>query len=388
MNRSISQVRSPVKRQSAEHYLRIMLLSFAGSISLTRLFLELTGYPQIGGGPLHIAHLLWGGLLLFIAALLPLIFANRWVYTTGALLSGIGVGLFIDEVGKFITQNNDYFFPPAAPIIYTFFLIIVLVYLRVRRPTKEDARLEMYNALETLEEVLDRDLDRSEQKNLVERLRFVSQQEDEPELARMAKELLDYVDGDVIYIAPDPPERLKRIVNKFETLQDRYFGHLRYRAMLAVGIGAISLVALAQVVRLLSDNYVSGSFNLTVQSLMANKIITGPISLRVFILRVILQGTIGLMLLAAGMLLAIGKEKRGILFSYFGLLISLTTVDVLIFYFNQFSTIAIAAIQFILLLGVIDYRRHFLQLATPKRAAEIPSPPMEIVQDQDHKENG
>ncbi len=112
-----------VRRDSAERYLSVVLLSFAASVSLTRLFLSLTGYPQIGGGELHIAHALWGGLLLFIAALLPLIIANRWVFGTSATLAGIGVGLFIDEVGKFITQRNDYFYPAAAPIIYTFFLL-------------------------------------------------------------------------------------------------------------------------------------------------------------------------------------------------------------------------------------------------------------------------
>ena len=43
---------------------------------------------------------------LFIAALVPLIIANRRVYLVGAILGGIGVGLFIDEVGKFITAGN------------------------------------------------------------------------------------------------------------------------------------------------------------------------------------------------------------------------------------------------------------------------------------------
>jgi hypothetical protein len=43
---------------------------------------------------------------LFIASLLPLIFANRRVYDWAAVLSGVGVGLFIDEVGKFIQKQR------------------------------------------------------------------------------------------------------------------------------------------------------------------------------------------------------------------------------------------------------------------------------------------
>src|SRR5258707_11992323 len=113
-----------VHHWKAERYVRILMVSFASAVVVTRLFLTLTGFPKIGGGELHIAHLLWGGLLLFIASILAILLANRWVYVTSALLSGIGVGLFIDEVGKFITQNNDYFYPLAIPIIYAFFLML------------------------------------------------------------------------------------------------------------------------------------------------------------------------------------------------------------------------------------------------------------------------
>src|SRR5690606_9357710 len=84
MHRFTSRIRRPVKRQGAEQYILLTLLSFAASVILTRLFLELTGYPQLGGGTFHIAHVLWGGLLLFAAALMPLFIANRWVYTLGA----------------------------------------------------------------------------------------------------------------------------------------------------------------------------------------------------------------------------------------------------------------------------------------------------------------
>lgn len=126
------RVRKPVQRGGAQRYLLVTLLSFAVSVAGTRLLLELTGYPQLSRGELHIAHVLWGGLLLFASSLLMLILANRWVYLLGAVLAGLGVGLFVDEVGKFITQTNDYFYPAAAPIIYAFFLLTVLLYLQIR----------------------------------------------------------------------------------------------------------------------------------------------------------------------------------------------------------------------------------------------------------------
>ena len=63
-------VRSAVKRSRAESYLLISLTAFAGSVIVTRLFLAPTGYPQICNSVLHIAHALWGALLLVAAVLL------------------------------------------------------------------------------------------------------------------------------------------------------------------------------------------------------------------------------------------------------------------------------------------------------------------------------
>ena len=151
------RVRTPVRRQGADTFLLITLLSFAASVAVTRLFLTLTGYPQIGGGGIHIAHVLWGGLLLFVAALLPLIFANRWVYTVGAVLAGAGSVCSLMRSASSSPRANDYFYPGAAPIIYAFFLLTVLLYLQIRRPPSLDPRAELYRALEGLEEVLDRD---------------------------------------------------------------------------------------------------------------------------------------------------------------------------------------------------------------------------------------
>ena len=251
LNRFINPVRKPVKREGAENYLLFTLLSFAASVILTRLFLTITGYPKLGGSDLHIAHVLWGGLLLFFASLLPLIFANRWVYVIGAFSAGIGVGLFIDEVGKFITQNNDYFYPAAAPIIYAFFIIIVLLYIQVRKPPKKDARSELYRALDAIEDVLDHDLDERELSLLVKRLEFVQENADHPDLANLARALINFINSDAIHISPDIPPILLQWKVKIRSLELRWFNQKLFRFILIFGLLGLSIVTLTEITQYL-----------------------------------------------------------------------------------------------------------------------------------------
>ena len=60
-------------------YLEAFLVSAVAAILVIRLYLELTGYPQIGGGGIHVAHVLWGGLLMLIAQVMLLAFLGKHV---------------------------------------------------------------------------------------------------------------------------------------------------------------------------------------------------------------------------------------------------------------------------------------------------------------------
>ena len=360
MNRLISRVRQPVKRESAEQYLLLTLLSFALSVTLTRLFLSLSGYPQIGDGELHIAHMLWGGLLLFGAALLPLVWANRWVYTAGALLAGAGVGLFIDEVGKFITKNNDYFYPAAAPIIYAFFLLTVLFYLRMRRPPKRDARTELYRVFDGLQEVLDRDLDPQERADLKAQLHFVAEQQDRPDLSRLAAELDQFLEADSLQLVSRIPSLWERSVARLEPLQSRWIARRRLKAILVVGLAALSVQALFDPVVIAVSLLLPIDGSHWLPSLVELGRVRSATSLMGFRIQLGLEGAIGILLLVACILLLTGHERRAMMYSYFALLMSLTTVNLLVFFYEQFSTIALAILQFGLLLGVIHYRRRHL----------------------------
>jgi hypothetical protein len=360
MNRYVSRIRSPVRRERGETYLLLTLLSFGASVSLTRLFLELTGYPQLGGSTLHIAHVLWGGLFLFVAALLPVIYANRWVYWVDSILAGVGVGLFIDEVGKFITQTNDYFYPAAAPIIYAFFLLTVLVYLQTKRPKKHDARTELYCAFDTLTEVLDRDLDQEERNDLESRLRFVERTGEAEGLSRLASELLEFLDSDAVRIAPEKPMLLEKVEDWFLKIEKRWVTRTRFRAILAGGLLALSIATLLDFARILLAVQVPERLEYLLTQWFEVGKVTDIRSLLWFLTQMGMEGIVGLLLLLSAILLILGRDKSGQAIAYFSLLLSLTVTNLLVFYFEQFSTIIPATIQFLLFLGLLNYKHRYL----------------------------
>ena len=92
------------------------------TILAIRGFLAITGYPKLGGDSLHIAHMLWGGLFMLIALGIFIYIHGHRAKLFGSFVGGVGFGFFIDELGKFITNDNDYFYQPTAMLIYIMFL--------------------------------------------------------------------------------------------------------------------------------------------------------------------------------------------------------------------------------------------------------------------------
>ena len=116
------------------------------TILITRLYLKLTGYPQIGSGQLHIAHALWGGILMISALIISWLFLGSTPRLLSISLGGIGFGLFLDEVGKFVTKTNDYFYGPSAEIMYVVVVIVLLIARIVRDLKKPTAPEALANA--------------------------------------------------------------------------------------------------------------------------------------------------------------------------------------------------------------------------------------------------
>lgn len=340
----IGGFRRPVRREGAEGYLFLVLVSFALTVIGTRWFLQLTGFPQIGGGDLHIAHALWGGAALFVAALLPIVLAGRFVYRVAAVLAGAGIGLFIDEVGKFITAENDYFYPAAAPIIYATFLLAVIVWLRVRRPHDPEPRARLLGALDLLEESVEGDLQRDEVRALRDRLRLAADRAPAAEQRRLAAHLLAFVDADELRIAPDPVDRLGSLRTGWRARADRWLGG---RGLRIVIVSALLLTGIVQVWALVS--IATGLRLDPAEPLTALS--------RFQLIHLGVEAIAGALVLAGGILVAVvGQHRLGWALAYFGLLVTITLGDLIGFYVRQFDSILIVMGHLVLLAAVVGYR--------------------------------
>ena len=160
-----------IRNLRAGELLERFLVSAVAALLAVRFFLGLTGFPRLGGGGLHIAHMLWGGGLMVAALLVLLGYLGQRVRRTAAVVGGIGFGLFIDELGKFITSDNNYFFRPAIALIYVIFVLLFLWWRALERRRTWSEETYLANALMLLQDTALHDLDPAEKYRLLQWLR-------------------------------------------------------------------------------------------------------------------------------------------------------------------------------------------------------------------------
>lgn len=352
------KIRRAVKRPFAETYILISLTTFALTVVITRVFLELAGYPQVGNSVLHIAHAIWGGLLLFVAVLVTLLLANRWAFMVSAVLSGIGVGLFIDEVGKFITQKNDYFFPPAAPLIYSLFLLMVLLFLLLRRSRQSSSRDSMYQVLLGLREVLDNDLDPRERDRLLAELAN-GRSAAEPHVALLAEQLTTYLQDESVPLIPYRPSMWARFNQRLRAAGEKA-GRKNHRRLIMIITAVLGFQALLAVL-LLGVLWLSPGISETAvwQALLTEAETLSLQNPAWLVVRLFLQVTVGLLYGLALLRLRQRREEAGLDMAIFASLLSITALNMLTFYLNQFGSLATVLATFGLFFLLLTYRSWY-----------------------------
>jgi len=328
----------------------IMLVSFAFSVSAMRFFLEITGYPQIGNAELHIAHVLWGGLMLFTSTLLPLIFVNRRILDISALLSGMGMGLFIDEVGKFITQTNDYFYPAAAPIIYVFFLLTIQIYRMVRKPTRNDLRTNLFNTLEEFEEFLEGDLSDIEKEKIIHRMETLDVVSEDKDLLVLKEVLVLFLKNLSRPSVDHTPDLFERIANRLSRLEEKFFKKEKFITWLRLLWIFLGFILVAQPLFIVTGIDEPIRISGLLKSILDSSLLHSENINLLGLFRIVLQMLGGVGLWVSAIFYKGKKGKEWISVAHLILLVVLTVVNSLVFFYDQFSTIVFVVIEFFIFL--------------------------------------
>jgi hypothetical protein len=317
----------PPRNMEAARLLEHFFVSAVVAVLLIRAWLGLTGYPQIGGDGLHIAHMLFGGIGMLIALLVNLSFLGRRTRVFAAIVGGAGFGAFIDELGKFITSDNNYFYQPAVALIYVIFVLLFIAGERLASDSHTTPDERLVQALDVVTSATIEGYPKHEREQASQLLAESDPQN--PLVPALENALAK------IAAAPDPVESLatrqaQRVVRTYTWL----VGQRWFLMLVLVIAGAVIL------------------FNLRSLSIT---LLTDPVDQR---LRVYVESTTGLLSVVtviAGALLVAGvlflRNSLLTAFRWFrrSVLVSLLVAQPLAFYEQQWTAIVGLALNLVLL---------------------------------------
>jgi hypothetical protein len=376
-----TSTRHPVAREEAAGYLTLLVVAFVVTVTVTRLFLAATGYPRIGGSTFHLAHALWGGLLLVAAVVVQLLWANRWALRLTAGCAGIGVGLFMDEVGKFITTRNDYFFPLAAPIVYLAMVVLGWIAFRARRRRAPTDRERLYEVLDDLQDLADGRLDSDRRAAIVAHLGYLRDEWDRPELREFSARLEEFLLSPVVTVLPPRPTLFRRARAQLGRLEERLLPERWLRRLLTAFVllgGAGQLIGMAVAVALFAR---AGSWREQLDKIVAGTELDSTLVGGAVVIQLASTFVGFALFAAAGVSWFRGRRLRAIRILVVGQLISLSVLHVVQSYVDQFGVLQQSVFDLLLLGLLLRYRARFLPdtPVTPRlddapaeRATELP----------------
>jgi branched-subunit amino acid transport protein AzlD len=244
----LKKTRSPIQNYfrfmrsiNGEDQLENFLVSAVASVLVIRLYLSLTGFPQLNAGGLHIAHMLWGGLLMFIAIFMALGFLSKPAHEWAAVLGGIGFGAFIDELGKFLTQDNNYFFQPAIALIYLTFVAIYIAIRSVFNYRPLSPREKLANVFELIKQGSINGLNKEEQQTL---LSLLDQCDVKDPYFEHLKEMLDHVK----IIDTRRPHALNRLKSWLDDVYQKIITRWWFGGVVITFFGITAITGIAAVI--------------------------------------------------------------------------------------------------------------------------------------------
>ena len=343
-----------IKRENAADLILLLMITALITLLVTRYFLQLLGWPTISFGAWHIAHANWGGMLMVIGMMLVLIFHGEKIRKTAAIVVGMGWGLFIDEVGKYITKNNNYWFQPAIIIIYISFIILYLVYRHLENNKPKDTKTLLYSAINKLEDAAENELDENEKRETIKKLNKIIKKEKDENIKNLAKELK-------IFFEKQEAKKIDKnsgwrvlIAKTGYYSYNKFFKTKLVVTGLSIFTGVWAIDKIQETVRILINpqkmqmiQKFSSSYDLISKSdfyMMAGKLFFDSVAAVFFVM---------------GIFFMVTKRKfKGLKFFQMGLIVSIFLSSVFKLYFEHFSEVWVLATSIILFFVISKMKKE------------------------------
>ncbi len=298
----------------------------------------------IGKGEWHVAHVLFGGIVMVAGMMLVIIFHGEKVKRTAVVIFGIGLGWFVDEFGKYLSIDNNMNFQPAVMIVYIFFIVMFLVYRYLEKVNPKDPRTLMFQVISNLEEMVENGLNKDEKSRMLFKLKKVIA-EGKEDYRRLAKQIWEVVKKEKL----NNSKAANWWKGTWSSIR-KVFYHRIFRKkfvltvlmMLAVVFTIGSAVDLA----ILTKRYQNSWF---IDNWPAKTEIDSRGEVYIYALKV-LSDVAASILYVGGIWWVVKKRRiRGINYFRYGLLVNIFLASVFRFYFEQLSAV------FALLVSIVVY---------------------------------
>jgi hypothetical protein len=287
------------------------------------------------------------------ALILLLAYLGRTSRRWAAVLGGIGFGTFIDEVGKFVTRDNDYFYRPAVALIYVVFVLAYVAMRSIHRRREPTGDEYVINALQELEEAARHDLQREERERA---LRYLAKARPDDPLAGGLTHLI----RDLHEVPSRPTGRLERagaeVLRQYRLLTRR---PVFWRGLVLFFVVQVTVKLVHAAILIWFPE--AGSSLFARVAFMSRRIdayaLPEWLQLGSSLLSAVLVGA-GILALRASRQAALGLFQRSILVSVF-------VTQVFMFYRSQWEALAVLGFNLLVLLGLGYMRAHEEEAGAP-----------------------
>jgi len=233
--------------------------------------------------------------------------------------------------------------------------------LDLRKKPSNDPRSELYRIFDYLHEVLDHDLDFYEKRKIDLKLKNILEKSKDSEISKLASSLINFIESKTVHLVSRKESFWNKLNRKINYWKDKFITQKLAKIIIIsalIVVGLFNFWDLIVAIRsIASSNYLQFLFN---ELLNAGKIISDK-SLPWFLIRLILEGIVGILFIISAGLFYKGKDKKASRIASFALIASLTTIDLLVFYFDQFKAVSDALMQFVLLNFINYYKKEIVR---------------------------